>query len=264
VSQASLNGGWIDYVQPRPRAKLRLFCFPFVGSDASIFRSWPTRLPDEIEVLPVQLPGRGKRFHEPAITNFATLKACLVEKLLPLIDRPCALYGHSMGAVVAFELARVIEQRQPGALSCLLVSGCKPPHLKQRLASTLSKSISSLPEREFIAELVRLNGTPPELIRDIAALRTFVPALRADFQLLESVTYEDGPNVASPIVAFCGTNDDQAPPRAMLLWRELTTGPFDFNLVPGDHFFLLRHQHRFLDRLAEKIDRVLQRTEHQP
>jgi medium-chain acyl-[acyl-carrier-protein] hydrolase len=248
--------GWLDYVQPQVDARIRLLCFPFVGGDASVFRPWQASLPSWIQVLPVQFPGRGRRFAEPPVTNLTRLTAALVDALHPLMDRPFAFYGHSMGAAIAFELARVVQSEETD-LAGLFVSGCKPPHWLRPLSARAAVPISKLPEEEFIAELRRLNGTPRELLDDPAALRAFAPALRADFELLETAHYDPAARLTCPIVAFCGTNDGQAPPDAMLRWRELTSGLFDFSLLPGDHFFPLRGLRRFLPLLTGKIRGVL-------
>jgi medium-chain acyl-[acyl-carrier-protein] hydrolase len=257
-----LNSPWLEHARPRPSARLRLFCFPFVGADASIFRTWSECLPEYVEVLPVQIPGRGKRFRETPIKQLTVLKEKLFDALSPFFDRPIAFFGHSMGALVAFEFARHVQACRNQEPLCIFVSGCKPPHSKLR-ASRDAKPISRLSEQDFIAELARLNGTPRELLEDRDSLRAFIPVLRADFELLETAEYEHDPVLKCPIIAFCGTNDVQATPDTMQRWRELTSGTFNFNLIAGDHFFPVRCRTRFLSVLADKIacvERMIQRA----
>lgn len=253
VDTMTLSCRWLDFVTPRHSAKTRLFCFPFAGADASMFRGWAQTFPPSIEVLPVQLPGRGKRFREPPVRRLALLREQLYEGLAPLFDRPIGFFGHSMGALIAFELARYVQTIEKHELSCIVVSGCKPPQLRSDSAKANAKLISQLPEEEFIAELARINGTPRELLQDKAALGVFLPSIRADFELLETAEYENNAKVACPLFAICGTNDTQATPEAMLLWRSFTSHSFDFSVVPGDHFFPVRCQKPFLRLLAAKI-----------
>lgn len=250
------TSAWLDFVRPRPWAKVRLFCFPFAGADASMFREWPENLPSSIEVLPVQLPGRGKRFLEPPVRRLATLKGQLYDELASLFDRPIVLFGHSMGALIAFELARHIQALGKHELLCVVVSGCKAPQLRSQSAQQSKKLISQLPEDEFIAELTRINGTPQELLQNRAALQVFIPMIRADFELLETAEYEAGSNLSCPLIAICGTNDAQATPEAMSFWSALTNHSFHLNVIAGDHFFPLKCRKPFLRLLADKIMRA--------
>jgi medium-chain acyl-[acyl-carrier-protein] hydrolase len=248
------NSKWLEYRQARLNPALRLVCLPFVGADASIFRSWQSALPSWIEVLPVQYPGRGKRFNEPAIRSLETLRERLTEVLIPYLDRPFALFGHSMGGIVAFELARAFDRLSQPAPVTIFVSASKPPHARLRFMGKRPKPIWSLPEEEFIDELKRLNGTPRELLEDPEALKVFSPTIRADFELLETADFQYGATVKSPIVAFCGTHDFLAPAESILLWRDLTTATFEFHLISGDHFFLLRLRKQLLNLLVARLN----------
>src|SRR5258708_4430425 len=247
---------WLDFVTPRPWAKVRLFCFPFAGADASMFRKWPENLPSSIEVLPVQLPGRGKRFLERPVRRLTILKEQLYDGLASLFDRPIVLFGHSMGALIAFELARHIQALGKHELLCVVVSGCKAPQLRSQSPKQGRKLISQLPEDEFIAELTMINGTPRELLEDRAALQVFIPMIRAGFELLETAEYEADSKLSCPLIAICGTNDTKATPEAMSFWSALTSHSFHLNVIAGDHFFPLKCRKPFLRLLGDKIVRA--------
>jgi medium-chain acyl-[acyl-carrier-protein] hydrolase len=202
-----------------------------------------------VEVLPIQLPGRGKRFKEPAITKSTILVSLLVDAVRPFLDRPFALFGHSLGALIAFELAGSLQELFGIQPMRLFISGCVAPQDMYP-----ADSISVLPEEEFIAELRKLNGTPQELLDDPSLLKVFLPTLRADFSLLGSFARQSRFPLGCPIVAFCGTHDTQASHDSMLSWKDLTTARFDLNLVPGDHFFIQRCRTPFLKAFKSHLD----------
>jgi medium-chain acyl-[acyl-carrier-protein] hydrolase len=161
-----------------------------------------------------------------------------------------------MGGVVAFELTRHLQKKNRTVPQCLFVSGSKPPHARLVPSQPGRRSVSLLPDAEFIAELRKLNGTPPELLEDIRTLNFFLPRLRADFAVIETAEYELGSTVSCPISAFCGSNDNIAPLPSMMLWKDLTRGTFDYQLIPGDHFFLLRSRPRLLNALIPKLEQL--------
>lgn len=246
---------WIDYFSPRPDAALRLFCIPFAGADASIFRTWAERLPAAVEVLPIQLPGRGKRFRDAPITRMEPLRERMLDALLPLCRRPFAFFGHSMGGLIAFELTRFMERTHIARPAFVMISGCAPP--RARIRRSRPRLLSSMPDRQLIAELSMMNGTPREILENPEYFRLFAPTIRADFELAESATFESGETLKCPILGFSGTNDVQAPPDVMLHWRAFTSGYFDLILIPGDHFFLVRRRQYFLEVLSSRLPSVL-------
>src|SRR5271156_6070491 len=150
---------WIAYWKPRPKARLRLFCFPYAGASAMIYRLWSDGLSTDIELCPIQLPGRGIRLSECPFTDLPQLIDALAEALRPLLDKPFALFGHSLGTLISFELARELRANHQVRPLRLFVSAGPAPQIPHR-----GPPINSLPEEEFSAELRRLNGTPEELL----------------------------------------------------------------------------------------------------
>lgn len=256
MSHAIAHSPWLEPIDRRRAPNLRLFCFPFVGADANIFRAWTGQFPDTIEVIGLQYPGRGRRFTEPPLTSLSHLEAQILEAITPFLDVPFALFGHSMGGIVSFQLAQLLEQRGQELPRCIFVSGSKPPHERLAPSELTGTPISKMSDEEFIAELTRLNGTPNELLSDKDALRHFLPMLRADFRILETADYRSKTNLNLPISAFCGTNDQIAPLQSMMLWKDLTRATFRFQLIPGDHFFLLRSRRRLLESLIPQLEQL--------
>jgi medium-chain acyl-[acyl-carrier-protein] hydrolase len=225
---------WIVAPRPSPAARLRLICFPHAGGSASSFRLWRSLVPPDIDVCPIQLPGRENRLGERPFSRLSSLVEALVDVLEPAPRQPYALFGHSMGALIAFELARALRARGTPPLH-LLVAGHLPP---QTPAST--SPIHALPDQEFVNQLRRLNGTPPEVLDHPDLMRLIAPLLRADFSVCETYQYVDAAPLDCPISVFAGRADDGAPPDRMLGWRQHTTASCRFHTLASDHFFVSR------------------------
>lgn len=224
---------WLAYVRPNPAARLRLFCFPYAGGRAGVYRNWAASLSPQVEVLPVQLPGRETRLRETAFSSVRPLVEALGPALLPLLDRPFAFFGHSMGALISFELARWLRRVGAAAPEQLFVSARIAPQLPDPDPPTYN-----LPEAEFIEEVRRLNGTPEEVLRHEELLRLLLPLLRADFSICQTYRYEEEAPLNCPIKAYGGLNDLTVTRRLLEGWGEQTAGPFMLRMMPGDHFFL--------------------------
>jgi medium-chain acyl-[acyl-carrier-protein] hydrolase len=212
---------------------MRLFCFPYAGGGASIYRSWQESFPTSIEICPVQLPGREARLSEPLFTNITTLVAAAAQALYPFFDRPFAFFGHSMGALIGYELAHLLRRDKSIAPAHLFVSGRRAPHFKGKEANTYS-----LPDGEFVDELRRLNGTPRQVLEHSELMSFIGPLLRADFQICGTYSHSHKQLLECPITAFGGISDNESPREKIEAWREYTSGPFSLRMLPGDHFFL--------------------------
>jgi medium-chain acyl-[acyl-carrier-protein] hydrolase len=245
----SVASRWVQYWQPRPKARIRLFCFPYAGGGASIFRTWHESLPQEIEICPVQLPGREGRLLEPPFSDLPSLIARLAEALYPLLDRPYAFFGHSMGAILSFELTRYLrregDSRHPRHL---FVSARRAPQVPD-----LDPPTAHLPEPEFIEELQRLKGTPEAVLQNEELLRLLLPLLRADFTLCENYAYEEDKALACPITAFGGLYDVDVTRQMVAAWREQTSSAFKSRFFNGDHFFLQKERDALLTALLQDL-----------
>src|SRR5436305_4022919 len=173
--ERTLMNRWFGSYKPRPETTLRLFCFPYAGGGAMIYRNWADYLPASIEVCPIQLPGRGNRLKEPAYTNLRNLVDELANSLAPYLEKPFAFFGHSMGAKIVFELARELKRRHGLEPVHLFASGCRAPHIPYDKPTTFD-----LPEDKFIEELRSLNGTPKEALENSELMQILTPILRAD------------------------------------------------------------------------------------
>jgi medium-chain acyl-[acyl-carrier-protein] hydrolase len=242
------TSAWIAHVRPNPQARLRLFCLPYSGGNASIFAGWADILPAAIEVCPIQLPGHGSRIAEPPLAQIGPLVEAIAGALLPFLDRPFAFFGHSMGALLSFELARLLRRRHGLSPVGLYVSAHRAPQLPDR-----GPELHALPEPAFWDELRRLNGTPPEVLAHAELRQLIEPILRADFSVCEVYTYTDDEPLACPITAFGGLQDHDVTRDELAAWREQTRGAFALRMLPGDHFFINTARMLLLQALAREL-----------
>jgi medium-chain acyl-[acyl-carrier-protein] hydrolase len=223
---------WVYCPVPRPEAALRLLVFPCAGGAPATYGPWCERFSNSVEVLPVRLPGREMRFGEPPFSDLDSLLAALIEELTPFFDRPFVLVGHSMGAVVAFELTRALRRRGKAGPQALIVLAHRAPD-----APLTRHPICLLPEQEFWRELRRLGGTPEEVLENADLLRLFTPIVRADLRICELYHYQPEPPLDIPIVAYSGQDDPSASTAEVVRWAEHTCGRFASKVFPGGHFF---------------------------
>lgn len=224
---------WISCSKPQPHARIRLFCFPYAGGGASTFRTWGELLPPEIECCAVQLPGRENLLGEPLVSHLPTLLELLVSNILPHTTLPFAFFGHSMGAMISFELARSLRKQHRPLPFHLFVSAFRAPQLPN-----LDAPVYNLPEQEFIDELRRLKGTPDEILESEELRQLVFPILRADFQMCDIYQYTSDEPFACPISAFGGVKDNEVSVFELASWHERTVNLFTLRLFQEDHFFL--------------------------
>ncbi|MEM9293800.1 MAG: alpha/beta fold hydrolase [Acidobacteriota bacterium] len=224
---------WLAYHKPQPAARLRLFCLHYAGGAASVYRGWQALVPPEVEICPVQLPGRESRLRDEPITRVPALVEALETHLTPWLDRPFAFFGHSMGAILSYELVLRMASKGGPTPRALLVSGRRAPH---RLDD--EEVIYDLPDDEFKQELRELNGTPEAVLEHPELMELLLPVLRADFAVCD--TYEPSLNaqVPCPIFAYCGLGDEKVSSEDMRAWDRYTASGFKIRLFDGDHFFL--------------------------
>ncbi len=243
---------WIACPQPNPQAQIRLFCFPYAGAGISCFRTWSKCLPPEIEVCPIQLPGRENRRREAPLKRMKSIIETLAPILQPYLDKPFAFFGHSMGAFLSFELARELRRRNWQKPVRLLVSACRAPQLPDP-----EPPIHRLPEAKFVEKLERLKGIPEEVLANPELMQLFLPTLRADFELLETYFYLNEEPFDFPIAAFGGLEDNKVSLEELSVWREQTNREFNLQMFSGDHFFLNTSNRELLPALAQQMQKLL-------
>jgi medium-chain acyl-[acyl-carrier-protein] hydrolase len=224
---------WIKIFNPRSRICLRLFCFPYCGGGASFYKSWADFAPPGIEICAIQLPGRENRFFENLIDNMDVVSLSLVKGIIPLLDQPFVFFGHSMGALLSFELAHKLNILGFSTPLHLFVSGRQAPNIP--VTPPYRHTMSDV---ELIKELSNFNGTPEAILSEPDLLNIFMPILRADFSIVETYTYRHTDALDCPITAFGGLHDTTVPIDQLSFWKEITRGPFRIKPFPGNHFYL--------------------------
>lgn len=210
----------------------RLFCFPSAGKGIAGYASWRHLLPEAVEVLPARLPGRDGRFREAPITRFPDLLEQLAEHIEPFLDVPFAFFGHSLGALVAFEMARLLREQRKPLPFLLMVAARSAPHLRT------TTPISHLPPDQFLGAIQDRYGAFDEEIRhNQEILNQFEPILRADFTLFDNYVYCERPPLECPIRAYGGSRDTMTLPPDLEAWDRHTVAGFSFRSFDGHHFF---------------------------
>jgi surfactin synthase thioesterase subunit len=237
---------WFPYWKPRPEAALRLFCFPFAGGSASALHRWADLGPT-VEVLAVQYPGRETRFHEPPARRVTELVEALGPAMLPLLDRPFAFFGYSLGTAISLQLAYWLRQAGAPAPRGVMMAAGVPLKLRE------PRSTYTLPDPDLIAELREYGATPPEVLAHKELMEMLLPTVRADFEMLETFTAPDEAPLSVPLAVWGGTEDQRPSPQELEAWRDYTSRDFSLQLIPGGHFFLFSAA----DALREAMERTL-------
>jgi medium-chain acyl-[acyl-carrier-protein] hydrolase len=219
----------------RPRA--RMLCFPYAGGGASLYRAWPQRLGPAIDVCPVELPGRGVRMLEPPIDAMSALCDGLAAMIEPLLDVPTVLFGHSMGAQIAFEIALRLE----GRIAHLFASGSPAPGATSSAQTCDHGSTAQLSDADLKQRLRKLGGTPPPILEDPELMTRILPIVRADFALIESYRPAPQARLSCPITVFAGLDDAGAWSSATS-WELRTRGRCRVVELQAGHFFLDSHR----------------------
>ena len=223
---------WLALHVPQPQARLRLFCLPHAGGSASLFRTWQAELGPDIEVCPLQLPGRESRLNEPPFRELRPLVEALSDTVARYADRPFAFFGHSMGALLAFELTRTLVARGlPGPVHLFVASYRAPHTLAASPPTAATHDIDANEAKRRETALALPTGMGEELL---ALVRE---ALLADTAVCEGYVFTPGAPLTCPLSAFRGS-EDYVPDDATKAWRALSSGPFTSRTFLGDHFFL--------------------------
>jgi medium-chain acyl-[acyl-carrier-protein] hydrolase len=242
---------WLWRPLPRPDARLLLLCFPCAGGGPSTFYRWAEELPAGVELLAVRLPGRHTRISERPYDDWTELLHRLVQVVIAVADRPFVLFGHSLGAMMAYELTRWLDDCADVAPHRLLLAGCRAPDVP-----LLLPAIHQLPDEEFTRNLSLVASTPPEVFADQRMMRLVRPLMRADLTLAETWPPVAPTPVPVAATAFAGRNDTVAPPWSTRRWSRFV-GPFASYVLAGDHFFVRPGDGCFLELLAAELNAVL-------
>lgn len=209
-----------------------LFCLPHAGAGASVYRDWAALLAPEVEVVPVQLPGRESRYKEPPLRSVSGITAELMEPLTDRLEPDFSLFGHSMGALIAYELTRALAARGTPPRR-LFVSGHRAPHLPPARSDA-----HLLPDPELLAVIEELEGTPPEVLAEPQLVRLMLPLMRADFEACETYSHPHESPLPVPVTALGGLRDPSVSVAEIRAWQHLTSAGFDAEIYPGGHFYL--------------------------
>lgn len=236
---------WFRRVAARPDATSRVLAFHHAGAGAAFYRSWLATLPPSIEGVVALLPGREHRLAESPLHDAERVVAAICAAIEPWLDRPVAFFGHSMGAMLAFEVVRALRAAGAPQPVHLFVSAHRAPHLPHGSPRTADMS-----QAEFLRWLQVLGGTQPELLANAELMELVLPALRADFAICEGYRYRDEAPLSIPITAYAGQADAMVGPEAVLRWSEHTTARFRGQVFPGDHFFLQPAREQLLSEIS--------------
>lgn len=237
--------------QRRRDAQFRLFCFHYAGGGGSIFRSWTKWLSDQVDLVAVQLPGRENRMDEPLLHSMELVTTPLADALPPLLDKPYAFFGHSTGALISFELTRVLRRRGLPQPRLLIASGQDAPQVKPAVVRHV------LSDPEFIEVIRGCNGTPEVVLKNPALLEVLLPRIRADGAVYETYHYEQQAPLDCRIVVFHGLEDHMANPTAVAGWQGETQNSFHQYSFPGGHFFVHEEEEAVLERVNRELEPFL-------
>lgn len=240
---------WLVRFHESTQPALRLFCFPYAGGSASLFRNWGTLLDPQVEVIGVQLPGRGMRWEETPAVDFGLLVNLVADAIVHASGSVrFGFFGHSMGALLMFEVARRLRAQGARLPECMFASGRPAPHLPpQRQREPLMSGA------DFVDELRRLEGTPREILDNPELLAMLMPMIRGDFALLDNWRFEPSPALDVPLFALAGRSDPHVSVDSVAAWAQWTCTSFELMTYPGGHFFLHEQERRLVRDVSDRV-----------
>lgn len=242
---------WLIIPAPRPAARLRLICFHHAGGGAHAYRDWDKNLPCSIEVAAVQFPGRGVRLAEQPLTSVDAVLPGLMDALVPALSKPFVFFGHSMGALIAFEVARSLRRLRKTLPVHLFVSGRGGPPKRD-----WHVNFSELSDEDLLVELERYGGAPKEVLEHTELMRLMLPTIRADFKVCETYNYVPEEPLDCPISAYGGLEDFEVKQERLEAWRDETLPAFNLRMFPGGHFYFQKSEHSILQSILKDLQHV--------
>ncbi|WP_240138477.1 thioesterase II family protein [Streptomyces sp. MUM 178J] len=244
-------GRWLRRPRPVANPRLRLVCLPHAGGTAGTFHGWADLLPADVELVAVQYPGRQDRLGEPCVTAMAELADGVAQALLPLLGRPLALFGHSMGAALAYEVTLRLETLYRARPRQLFVSGHAAPGSPRS-----SRDLHTQDDAAMVEDLLALGGMDEALTADPGLLPLLLPSMRADLKLIETYQPADARPVGIPLTAYVGDSDPGVPVSDAAAWSDRTSGDFDLRVFPGGHFYLAQQEAEVVKDITARLDLV--------
>lgn len=233
--------------QPQNSDEIRMFCFPYAGAGGSIFKNWSFSTHKNVGVYPIQYPGRENRLFEPPINNMDVLISEICKQIKNYLDRPYILFGHSLGAKVAFHVAVEMQKSYCCAPGYLVVAGAQAPHIPE------TNPIYNLNDDYIINELRRLGGTPDKILDNKDIMKIFLPTIRADYTLSDNFIYEEKYILECPILAIAGKDDSEASENEVYEWKNYTKTSYTYKAISGGHFFISTHESELLELIAANV-----------
>jgi medium-chain acyl-[acyl-carrier-protein] hydrolase len=252
-----LNNNLVSLAAGAAESRCTLFCLHHAGGGAAGFRNWPRLLGPSVQIGTVVLPGREASFGQPPFTDLAKAVTRICDEIQRLTNMPYALFGHSLGAVLAFEIACNLQSAGTTAPSCLIVSGRRALQLQDGAVggrdsgSARERASSRLPDAEFIDLLRRFGGTPPQILDNPEMMQLFLPVIRADFRLVETYRWDGRSRCTCPILVLAGNTDPYTKPEELAAWQALSTGAVTVRLFDGGHFFIASHEAEVCRAIAQ-------------
>ncbi|MEV8106282.1 thioesterase domain-containing protein [Streptomyces sp. NPDC088135] len=241
---------WLRIVKPSANPRTRIVCFPHAGGTAGFYQAWGPLVPDDVELRAVRYPGREDRLVDPLAETMEALVAPTVAECLPLLDRPLALFGHSMGASVAFEVARRLYEVHGARIAGLFVSGRSGPGRE----STPEQVYSTSSDAELVEHLKELGGTDAAALDHPDLLELVLPAIRSDYRIVEEYRAgHTGAVLDTPVVAYYGDDDDEVDAGSVAAWASVTRARFTARSFEGGHFYLSDHRAGLLRDVLSRI-----------
>ncbi|MFF8960076.1 thioesterase II family protein [Streptomyces sp. NPDC014894] len=238
---------WVRRYHAADESPIQLVCLPHAGGSASFYFPMSQSLAPAVDVLSVQYPGRQDRRSEPGITDIGVFADRLTEQLVPWLDRPMALFGHSMGAILAFEVTRRLERDHGAAPVRVFASGRRSP------ASHRHETVHLRDDDGIVAEMRELSGTDARILGDEEVLRMVLPAIRTDYTAIENYRAAADDRIDTPITVLTGDADPRTSREEADAWKGHTTGEYDIHRFPGGHFFLANHQQSIMKIVSEQL-----------